>query len=725
MKTEIKKAIVDLLSDKKAREAIDIIKSLGYNQEYDSLIMETINEMVNEYDLYMTKHGRYMNFQDSDLASSMYKGIFQSTKGEYGFVIVSNLDEDIYIDSSNVNSAMDGDLVLVNVIKGKTNTSSCEGKIVKILKRDTKTKVAEVVNENGIYFGILKDDKKETKMLLEGEGIEKLVDGDLVAVSLNNEIKKHTPVANFKRRLGHKNDPGIDIVAVLAEHDFDVEFPDDVIEQLKTIPNEVSESELKGRTDLRDMEIFTIDGDDTKDIDDAISLKVLPNGNYELGVHIADVSYYVKENSPLDVEARKRGTSVYLADRVVPMLPHQLSNGICSLNPNVDRLSVSCVMEIDNNGKIIDYQIFPSVIRSRIQMTYNKVNDILERDIVDPKYEEFVPTLKKMQELANILRKRKINQGYIDFDVDEAKIVVDSEGKVLDVVKRYRGVGEKLIEDFMIAANECVASYIDNMDLPGIYRVHGDVNVDRLRKFINQLGLLGIKINENLNGNVNQKMIQRILKEFSDNEAFQILATLMLSCMDKAKYQTNNIGHFALALRDYTHFTSPIRRYPDTMTHRLLRNYFFLEDGITDEKIRHFESILDDICLTASERERASIDCEREVDKMKMAEYMESHIGEVYEGIVSGITSFGMFVMLPDKLIEGMVRLDTSDLRLIYDATTETIIESKTHQVYSIGSKVKIKVINASKDLRQIDFEIEKGDEYENSEKTKTKKKYS
>ncbi len=725
MKTEIKNAIVDLLSDKKAREAIDIIKSLGYNREYDSLIMETINEMVNEYDLYMTKHGRYMNFQDSDLANSMYKGIFQSTKGEYGFVIVSNLDEDIYIDSSNVNSAMDGDLVLVNVIKGKTNTSSCEGKIVKVLKRDTKTKVAEVVNENGIYFGILKDDKKETKMLLEGEGIERLVDGDLVAVSLNNEIKKHTPVANFKKRLGHKNDPGIDIVAVLAEHDFDVEFPDDVIEQLKTIPSEVSESELKGRTDLRDMEIFTIDGDDTKDIDDAISLKVLPNDNYELGVHIADVSYYVKENTPLDKEARKRGTSVYLADRVVPMLPHQLSNGICSLNPNVDRLSVSCVMEIDKNGKIVDYQIYPSVIRSRIQMTYNKVNDILERDIVDPKYEKFVPTLKKMQELANILRKRKINQGYIDFDVDEAKIVVDSEGKVLDIVKRYRGVGEKLIEDFMIAANECVASYIDNMDLPGIYRVHGEVNVDRLRKFINQLGLLGIKINENLNGNVNQKMIQRILKEFSDNEAFQILATLMLSCMDKAKYQTNNIGHFALALRNYTHFTSPIRRYPDTMTHRLLRNYFFLEDGITDEKIRHFESILDDICLTASERERASIDCEREVDKMKMAEYMESHIGEVYEGIVSGITSFGMFVMLPDKLIEGMVRLDTSNLRLIYDATTETIIESKTHQVYSIGTKLKIKVINASKDLRQIDFEIEKGDEYENSEKTKTKKKYS
>lgn len=724
MKEDIKKEITNLLSDKKAREAIEIIKSLDYPQEKDSLIMETLQEMTLEYDLYMTKHGRYMNFEDSDLANNMYKGIFESTKGEYGFVIVSNLDEDIYIDKNNVNSAMDGDLVLVSITKGKMNTSNCEGKIVKVLKRDTKTKVAEVTIENGIYFCLLNDEKRPLKLLLEGENIDKLVEGDLVAVTLNNEIKKKMPVANLKKRIGHKNDPGIDIVAVLAEHDFDVTFPEDVIEELKTIPSEVTEKDLKGRTDLRNMEIFTIDGDDTKDIDDAISLKILPNGNYELGVHIADVSYYVKENSPLDIEARKRGTSVYLADRVVPMLPHQLSNGICSLNPGVDRLSISCVIQIDSTGKIIDYQVFPSVIRSRIQMTYNKVNAILEHDDVASEYQEFVPTLKKMQELASILRKRKESQGYIDFDVDEAKIVVDKDGNVLDIVKRYRGVGEKLIEDFMICANECVASYIDNMDLPGIYRVHGDVNVDRLKKFVKRLSLLGINIKENLNGNINQKMIQRILKQLEDNEAFQILATLMLSCMDKAKYQTNNIGHYALALRDYTHFTSPIRRYPDTVTHRLLRSYFFLEDGITEEKINHFEAILDDICLTSSERERASIDCEREVDKMKMAEYMENHIGETFEGIVSGITSFGMFVMLPDKLIEGMVRCDSVD-GLIYDSNTETLVDNTSHKIYTIGTKVKIKVLSASKDSRQIDFGIEKGEEYENEEKTKIKKKYS
>ena len=539
------------------------------------------------------------------------------------------------------------------------------------------------------------------------------------------DSKGKLPKAKYIKRIGHINDPGIDIIAVLADHDFDVEFPDEVLEELKNIPTEVSREEIIGRTDLREELIFTIDGDDTKDIDDAISIKKLSNGNYELGVHIADVSYYVKEGSALDMEARKRGTSVYLADRVVPMLPHQLSNGICSLNPDVDRLAVSCVMEVDTKGNIIDYQVFPSVIKSRKQMTYNKVNQILEENIIPDDYQEYVPNLLLMKELAHIVRKNKVNKGYIDFDVDEAKIIVDKEGNVLDIVKRYRGTGEKLIEDFMILANEAVASYIYNMDLPGIYRVHGDVNVDRLRKFINILGLLGIRINENLNS-VNAKTIQRIIKEIKDNKAFQVLSTMMLSCMDKAKYQTNNIGHFALALRNYTHFTSPIRRYPDTTTHRLLREYFFSMDGITEEKLNHYERILDEICLTSSERERASMACEREVNDMKMAEYMESHIGEVYQGMVSGFTlnGHGMFVML-DNLVEGMIRLSDMDGKFMYDADTYSLIETKTNKLYTIGSKVTIKVLSASKESRRIDFILEKDDlDYEKEKVKKIKKKY-
>ncbi len=711
MKEAIKQEIQELLSDSKAREAIDIIKALNYSKDLDSLIMETIQEMVLEYDLYMTKHGRYLNFKDSEASKDLYKGFFESSRGEYGFVVVQELSEDIFIPRDFKNSAMDGDLVLVKITKGSVNNKKCEGEVVKIIKRNPKTKVAEVIILDKKYYCLLKN-SKNSKLPLSGLDIDKLVDGDLITINILNDNKKGAK-AIFKSRIGHKNDPGIDIVAVLAEHDFEVEFNSDVLEELKRIPSKVLESDLKGRVDLRDEEIFTIDGDDTKDIDDAISLKELPNGNYELGVHIADVSYYVKEDSALDKEARKRGTSVYLADRVVPMLPHQLSNGICSLNPNVDRLTISCVSEIDNKGNIVDYKIFPSVIKSRIQMTYNKVNEILEKGHIPDGYQEFADTLKKMANLAKIIRENKIKKGYIDFDVSEAKIVVDSNGKVLDVTKRYRGVGENLIEDFMIIANECVATYIYNTSLPGIYRVHGDVNTDRLRKFITLLNTLGIEVKENLNHKANQKVIQKIISTFKNHKAFQVLSTQMLSCMDKAKYQTNNIGHFALGLRNYTHFTSPIRRYPDTTCHRLLREYFFRDTPLTEEVINHFENILDEIALTSSERERASAECEREVTDMKMAEYMEEHLGETYQGMVSGVTSFGMFVLLKDKLIEGMVRLETLEEEFIYDPAKEWLI-SNSKKIYTLGTEVLVQVINASRDTGKIDFVIVKDDLSEN-----------
>ena len=666
----------------------------------------------------MTKHNRYMNFSDSDFAKNLYKGYFETSKGEYGFVIVPELEEDIFIKGDFKGSALNGDLVLVSITKGRVNDKKCEGKILKVLKRNNDTKVAEIITLNNKTY-CLYGNKKE-QLYLSGE-TERLVDGDLVTIKLTNETKEKLPVAMFIKRIGHKNDPGMDILEILFEHDFDNVFPDEVIDELEKIPTEVLESELLNRTDLRDELIFTIDGDDTKDIDDAISCKIKENGNYELGVHIADVSHYVKENSPLDKEARKRGTSVYLADRVVPMLPHQLSNGICSLNPNVDRLALSCVMEINELGEVVDYNIFKSVINSKKQMTYNNVNNILENNIIKEDYKEYIDTLKLMYELSLKVRKNKIKKGYIDFSVDEAKIIVDSEGKVLDVKKRYRGAGEKLIEDFMILANESVASFIYNMDLPSVYRVHGDVNIERLRKYLTILSNLGIKVKDNLN-NITPKTIQRIIEKIKDREDFQVLSTSMLSCMDKAKYQTKNIGHFALASRNYTHFTSPIRRYPDTTIHRLLTNYFFSPDGITTEKINHFENVLDEICLTSSERERASVECEREVDDMKMAEYMESHIGEVFEGYVSSLTSFGMFVML-DNLIEGLIRLDTLDDHFIYDEERGILVGKNTKKVYTIGTKVVVKVVAASKETRRIDFkEIDK--EIYEEEKIKIKKKY-
>ncbi|MBR3661149.1 MAG: ribonuclease R [Bacilli bacterium] len=717
-KINIKNDIINLLNDKKARDEVEILEYLGYGKEMDSNVIGILREMVDEYDLYLTKKGKYLNFKDSEMAHDLYKGIFMSTRDVYGFVRVDGMDSDIHIKGNYTNTAMDGDLVLVRVTQGETNTLNCEGEVVKVLKRNQNTKLGEVQIVNNNYYCLIKNNKKLDKIELVGQDLERLVDGDLITFELlNDKILK----AKYKKRIGHKNDPGIDIVAVLAEHDFDVEFSSDAIEQLKTIPTEVSEKDLIDRLDLRGEMIFTIDGDDTKDIDDAISVKKLSNGHYELGVHIANVPYYIKKDSPLDLEAKKRGTSVYLADRVVPMYPHQISNGICSLNPNVDRLTISSIMEIDEKGNMIDYHIEKSVINSKIQMTYNKVNQILEEGEIPSGYELYAEKLQEMKELADLVRKNKINRGYIDFDIDEAKIIVDSEGHVLDIKKRYRGAGEKMIEDFMILANESVAMTITNLGLTGIYRIHGDVSIDRLRKFFKILKSYNIKVKDDLKF-VSQKTIQNILKELKDLEGFQVLATRMISCMDKAKYSTNNIGHFALASRNYTHFTSPIRRYPDTTIHRLLNDYLF--GNLNEEIVRYWDNNLEDISLTSSERERAAIDCERVVFDMKTAEYMENHIGEVYEGFVSGITSFGMYVELINT-IEGMVRLSDLDEKFYYDEETESLVGSKSHKLYTIGTKVLVEVVRSSKELRQIDFNLyEKEKEVENDqEKVKTLKK--
>jgi ribonuclease R len=468
---------------------------------------------------------------------------------------------------------------------------------------------------------------------------------------------------------------------------------------------EVAPHEKEGRKDLTNEMIFTIDGDDTRDIDDAISIEKMNNGHYKLGVHIADVSYYVKEDSPLDKEAYNRGTSVYLVDRVIPMLPHELSNGICSLNPNVERLAISCVMEFDGVGKQLDYEIFPSIIKSRKQMTYKKVNEILEHDTVPEGYEEYADSLRLMNELAHILREMKIKRGYVDFGVNEAKILVDDEGKPIDVQLRYQGEGEKLIEDFMVAANECVATHIYFMSLPFIYRVHEVPKPEKIRDFLRFVSSLGYNVTADLK-DTKPTVIQNILKQLEDKPEYKILSSLLLRCMQKAVYRAENLGHYALGSQCYTHFTSPIRRYPDTTVHRLLHCYLF-DNNINNETIKKWESKLITIAEQTSERERASINCEREVDDMKMAEYMESHIGEEFDGMICSITNFGMFVEL-DNLIEGLVPI--RDLKGFYHFDEEhmCLIEEKSHKKYTIGEKVRVKVVRSSKEDRTIDFEIVK-----------------
>ncbi|MBQ9011435.1 MAG: ribonuclease R [Bacilli bacterium] len=509
------------------------------------------------------------------------------------------------------------------------------------------------------------------------------------------------------RIIGHKDDPGVDILSIAARYNIIDVFPDEVDKQLETIPSVVSDEEMEGRKDLREEMIFTIDGDDTKDIDDAISIKILENGNYELGVHIADVSYYVKDGTALYDEAYNRGTSSYLADTVIPMLPHQLSNGICSLNPNVDRLAISCVMEIDENGNTVSSDIFESVIKSRKQMTYKNVNKIIEEDVVPEGYEDFVSTLKQMHDLAKIIRKAKINKGYIDFDVDEPKIIVDDKGKAIDVQKRVRGEGEKLIEDFMIAANEAVATTIFYMELPFIYRIHGEPSLEKIQSFMTFLNVLGYKVNANMK-NITPKTIQEILNQLHNKEEYPILSSMLLRSMQKAVYDVNNIGHFGLASKCYTHFTSPIRRFPDLNVHRLLRTYLF-NNSINNETMNYFNNTLPQIAKQSSVRERAAVDCERDVTDMKMAEYMESHIGEEYDGVINTVTNYGFYVEL-ENLVEGLVKIeDLPGDYYIYQENAFCLIGKRTQKRYLLGDKIKVVVDSVVKDKGLINFKLAEG----------------
>ena len=695
----MKDRIIDLLNRKnKALDIEEIFHLLELTRaEYDNLV-NTVNEMVANYDIYETNKGRFMTFDRSPLK----KGYLRINKKGFGFVDLID-EEDIYIDQNNLNGALHNDLVIAEVTK-RGQRNRLEGRILKILERNLDNIVGEFYLENNVGKIILDDEKLKVDIVIESDKIHGAVDGSKVVVKLLEQLPGNNKYkGEVTKVIGHKNDPGVDILSIVYKYNINDTFPEEVEEELKHIPDSVREEDKKGRRDLTDQVIFTIDGDDTKDIDDAISIKKLSNGNYELGVHIADVSYYVKEGSALDINAMDRGTSVYLVDRVIPMIPHQLSNGICSLNPNVERLAVSCVMEIDNTGRTVDYEIFPSVIKSRIQMTYKKVNSILEKNVVPEGYEEFESDLRLMAELASIVRKSKIKRGYLDFDVDEPKIIVDEKCHPIDIKKRERGTGENLIEDFMILANECVATHIFYMELPFIYRIHEVPKEEKIRDFLSYMGTLGYTYKGNLK-DTNPKMVQGILEFLRDKKEFKILSSLLLRSMQKAIYKEQNLGHFGLASKCYTHFTSPIRRYPDTTVHRLLHTYLFNND-LRQETINHWENKLPIVAQIASARERSAVDCEREVDDMKMAEYMEDHIGDEYDGMISGITNFGIFVEL-DNLVEGLCRFQDMPEFYHFDEKTMSATGEKTKTRYSLGDKVHIKVVRASKEQETIDFEI-------------------
>jgi len=698
----MKDKIVGILKDSDKALTIYDLEDKLHLLDVDELqeLQTCLSELEKDAVIYHSNKDKYMMLEDSHLK----RGIMRANKKGFGFVDIDDSDVDVYISEDHMNGALHDDIVLVE-ITSKKGIDRLEGRVVKIINREKDTYVGEINFEGDTGIVSLDDNKLKIKVQIPLDKSMNAVDGHKVVVRLGKRIDNSRFMGEVVEIIGHKNDPGIDILSIVKKYNIETDFPDDVKEQLKNIPSEVSEEECKNRRDLRNEMIFTIDGDDTKDIDDAVSIHRKPNGNYVLGVHIADVSYYVKEGSPLDNDAMERGTSVYLVDRVIPMLPHELSNGICSLNPNVSRLAISCVMEFDCHGKQIDYEIFESVIKSRIQMTYKKVNSILEKNIVPEGYEEYADSLRMMADLAQILRKAKENRGYIDFEVDEAKILVNEKCEPTEIVLRDRGVGENLIEDFMIAANECVATHIYFMNLPFIYRVHEVPKEEKIRSFLGFIGGLGYQINGNLKDN-NPKSIQRLIKFLEDKKEFKILSKLLLRSMQKAVYKPVNLGHFGLASKCYTHFTSPIRRYPDTTVHRLLRTYLF-QHKLDDNTISHWEDKLVYVADHSSAKERSSIDCEREVEDMKMAQYMEGHIGEEFEGMISSVMSFGMFVEL-DNLIEGLVSIKDMKGFFNYDEDRMTLTNEKSHVKYTIGERIKVRVIRASKEAKTIDFEIVK-----------------
>lgn len=693
----MKEKIIEILKDEtKAKSVNEINDKLGLTKVEEIEELENVlEEMTKDGIIHESKKHEFLLMKNTKTLKCGHLSINRSGNG---FVDIPG-EEDIFIRNEFLHGAIDGDFVEVDFVKYQ---GEMEGRVIKILKRDIKNVVGEMIKiKNKLTFKP-DNDKLDIVVKLTKDSIRQCVEGHKVVVTIIREIGTRMFLGKVTKIIGHKNDPGVDILSIALRHGIETEFNNAVIKELETIPYEVKPEELKGRKDLTYEMIFTIDGDDTKDIDDAISLEK-NNDNYILGVHIADVSHYVRVGTQLYETAFSRGTSSYLADTVIPMIPHQLSNGICSLNPEVVRLTISCVMTINPKGKVIDYDVFPSYIKSNKQMTYKNVNKILMEDTVPEGYEPYAEKLKEMNELAKILRAEKMSRGYIDFGLDEAKVIQDENGKAINIVKRTRGDGENLIEDFMIVANETIATHINNMDLPFIYRVHDLPNAEKIEDFKNLINQMGYQIHTNMS-KLTPMTMQHILEELKDKKEFAILSDMLLRSMKKAVYSTNNIGHFGLASQNYTHFTSPIRRFPDLTVHRLLRTYLF-EQRIDLETINFNQKYLIDVATNSSEMEVAATEAERDVLSMKMAEYMEDHIGEQYQGIISGVTNFGFFVEL-ENLVQGLVHISTLDGYYNYVPEILSLVRDDNGKKYRIGDEVTVVVTAASKENSTVDFEV-------------------
>ena len=683
----------------------EIEEKLGIQdaEEFKELI-KTLNSLEDSGELVRTRKNRYGLPEKMNLIL----GRIQMHNKGFAFLLPEEEGvEDIYINPSDLNSAMNGDKVLVRREKQSFAGDRAEGVVLRILERAI-TQVVGTYDDNKNFGFVIPDDKRIPHDIFIPKGkANGAIDGHKVIAQITKYPEAWSSAeAEITEILGHKNDPGIDIISIIYKHGITIDFPDDVLQQASEIPDEISPEELEDRIDRRNEQIVTIDGADAKDLDDAISVKKLDNGNYQLGVYIADVSYYIDKGSPMDEEAYERGTSVYLVDRVIPMIPHRLSNGICSLNPQVDRLTIGCEMEITTSGEVVEHEFFPAVINSTERMTYTDVNKILvdqDKELRE-KYAELVPMFEQMEKLAAILRGKRKGRGAIDFDFKEAQVLVDDEGKAKDVVLRERSVGERLIEEFMLAANETVAEHFHWLDVPFIHRIHEDPDEGKLESFFEFLAGLGISVKGTAN-EIHPQALQKVLDKIKDEPEEMIVSKLMLRSMKQAKYAPESVGHFGLATDFYTHFTSPIRRYPDLIVHRLIRTYLF-EKKMDRKTIAEWREALPEIANHTSEMERRAVDAERETDDLKKAEYMEDKIGEEFTGVISSVTNFGLFVEL-ENTVEGLVHVSyLTDDYYHYDDRTHALIGEHTAKIYRVGDEVKVKVAQVNLDERAVDFEL-------------------
>ena len=666
----------------------EVFKRLAYT----NLSFEDFEEV---FDDLQEKQKIYQTGKDKYTLNPFKEGEVKVTRN--GKILVKIEDDTIEITDDQFN-CVTGDIVKVRI----TDFNEKKGTIKEIV--DRKGIIAEVKVKNNKKYAITKDEN-EYELITE----ENLVDGIIIGIKIEKGRKDKKPVATIDRVFGHKNRPRLDEETILYENNFTFEWNEEIEKELKEVPEQIKEEDKKNRRDLTNEVIFTIDGDDTKDIDDAICLKKLENGNVLLGVHIADVSNYAKEGSAIDLEAHQRATSVYMNTVVNPMYPVELSNGICSLNPNVERLALSCEMELDKEGNLVKYDIFESVIKSRIQMTYKKVNKILNDEETPVGYEEYKDVLKDMYNLSLILQKNRKKRGYQEFDVPEIKVVTDEEGIPTEILKREQGKGEKLIEMFMLQANETVATYVYHMNIPFIYRDHDVPNEEKLKKVTNVLRTYGEKI-ETSGKLLTPKYIEDLLVSLKDSEKKETYHSMILRSLAKATYESYNIGHFSIGIdarkkEAYTHFTSPIRRYPDTTVHRVLKK--ILHNEVEDLYKDEHKQKMTEIAKHSSVQEQNADNCERQSNKMKTAQYMENYIGETFEGRISGFTPNSMFVEL-SNLIEGRIGFNTMDDFYNYDEELEVVTGEKNHKVYRLGDKIEVIVTKASKQLREIDFEIKK-----------------